>query len=343
MPEDQKIALITGIAGQDGSYLTELLLGKDYLVHGVVRPEADLSRVVITDLLADAKGGRERFVLHRTDLFDDTAWRGLLHHVRPAELYHLAGPSQVGSSFGRPEATFEEIATLSVQLLETAATERPSMRIFHASTAEIFGNTAEVPQTESSPWRPVTPYGRAKAVATEAARNYRERSGVFVCNGIFYNHESPRRNPYFVTRKIARGVARIARGIESELVLGNLDSRRDWGHADDYVRAMWLMLRHTAPDDYIVATGQTHSVRDFVEAAFAVVNLPWQQFVRYDPSLKRPADPQLVGDARKIRETLGWKPTRTFEELVREMVEAELEKLEETEDRGQTERGAGKN
>ena len=327
MPEDARIALITGIAGQDGSYLTELLLEKGYIVHGVVRPTADLSRSAIAHWPADGKAGHDRLFLHRADLFDAAVWRGLLHDVRPAELYHLAGPSRVGSSFGMPESTFEQIASLTVQLLDIVMAERPTVRVFHASTAEILGDASEVPQTEETPLRPTSPYGRAKAVATETARTFRERRGLFICNGILYNHESPRRGEYFVTRKIALAVARIAHGLERELVLGNLDSRRDWGHAQDYVRAMWLMLQHGVADDYIVATGEIHSVREFVETAFAVVALPWQEFVRQDASLNRPVDPQLVGSPKKIREALGWRPTKSFQELVREMVEAELGKL----------------
>jgi GDPmannose 4,6-dehydratase len=326
MPEDAKIALITGITGQDGSYLTELLWQKGYNIHGVVRPAAELTRSAIAHLLEDGRIGRDRLFLHRADLFDASVWRELLHDVRPTELYHLAAPSRVGASFGMPESTFEQIASLTGRLLDVVMAEQPSVRVFHASTAEIFGDAAEVPQTENTPLRPVSPYGRAKAAATETARTYRGR-GLFICNGILYNHESPRRGEYFVTRKIARAVARIAKGLDRELVLGNLDSRRDWGHAQDYVRAMWLMLQHGVPDDYIVATGETHSVREFVETAFAVVDLPWQEFVRRDASLNRPADPQLVGDAGKIRRTLGWQPTKSFQELVREMVEAEVEAL----------------
>lgn len=326
MPEDAKIALITGIAGQDGSYLTELLLEKGYIVHGVVRPAADLSASAIARWPGEGKAGHDRLFLHRADLSDAAVWRGVLHDVRPAELYHLAGPSRVGSSFGMPESTFAQIASLTDQLLGIVLAEQPSVRVFHASTAEIFGDAGEMPQTEATPLRPVSPYGRAKAVATETARTYRER-GLFICNGILYNHESPRRGEYFVTRKIARAVARIAKGLDHELVLGNLDSRRDWGHAQDYVRAMWLMLQHRVADDYIVATGETHSVREFVESAFAVVSLPWQKLVRQDVSLNRPADPQLVGNPRKIREALSWQPTKSFQELVREMVEAELKKL----------------
>jgi GDPmannose 4,6-dehydratase len=215
------------------------------------------------------------------------------------------------------------MATLRV--LEIARDQPEPVKFYHASSSEIFGNAAESPQTEATPLRPSTPYGCAKAFATQLARVYRDSYGLFVCNGILYNHESPRRGENFVTRKIARAVARIARGLENELVLGNLDSRRDWGRSQDYVVAMWLMLQHEKPDDYVVASGESHSVRDFVEAAFAVVDLPWEKYVKHNRAFDRHNDPaRLVGSAAKITATLGWKPAGSFVELVREMVEAEL-------------------
>ena len=217
----------------------------------------------------------------------------------------------------------------TLRLLEIARDQPAPVRFYHASSSEIFGNATETPQTEKTPMLPTSPYGCAKAFATQLARVYRQSYGLFVCNGILYNHESPRRGENFVTRKIARGVARIARGLDVDLVLGNLESRRDWGRAQDYVRAMWLMLQHKAADDYIVATGETHSVREFVEAAFAVVDLPWEKYVKRDPSFDRPTEPaRLVGCADKVYHVLGWKPTETFSQLVREMVEAELAALE---------------
>jgi len=207
--------------------------------------------------------------------------------------------------------------------------QSPSVKFYHASTSEIFGNASESPQTEETPMRPTSPYGCAKAFATQLARVYRQSYGMFVCNGILYNHESPRRGENFVTRKIARSVARIARGLDVDLVLGNLDSKRDWGRAQDYVVAMWLMLQRDKPDDYVVATGEAHSVRDFVEAAFKVVDLPWQKYVKQDRAFDRPIEPaRLVGCADKIRKTLGWKPSGNFEQLVREMVDAELKEVE---------------
>ena len=217
----------------------------------------------------------------------------------------------------------------TLRLLEIAREQSRPVKFYHASTSEIFGNAAEMPQTESTSLRPTSPYGCAKAFATQLARVYRDSHRLFVCNGILYNHESPRRGENFVTRKIARGVARIARGLDVDLTLGNLDSRRDWGRAQDYVRAMWMLLQHNAADDYIVATGETHSVREFVEQAFAIVDLDLKKFVKSDRAFDRPAEPaQLVGNADKIRKTLGWKPTGSFEQLVREMVEAELKTID---------------
>ena len=323
-----KKALITGITGQDGSYLTELLLDRGYVVHGLVRRTSNLRRSRIEHLRGDEKIYENRLHLHYGDLSDMTSLRRIFTDVAPSEVYHLAGQSHVGLSFEIPESTCEEAGMATLRLLEIARDQPQKPRIYHASSSEIFGHAAETPQTENTPLRPTSPYGCAKAFATQMARVYRESYGLFVCNGILYNHESPRRGENFVTRKIARGVARIARGLEKSLVLGNLESRRDWGRAQDYVDAMWRMLQHGAPDDYVVATGQTHSVREFVERAFAVVDLPWQDFVKRDVSFDRPTEPtQLVGCADKIRRDLGWQPTGTFDQLVREMVEAEMEML----------------
>jgi len=323
-----KKALITGITGQDGSYLSELLLSKDYAVHGVVRRTSNLLRSRIEHLRRDESIYEKRLFLHYGDLSDGTTLRRIFKEVRPTEVYHLAGQSHVGLSFEIPESTCEEAGMATLRLLEIARDQPEPLRFYHASSSEIFGNAAEVPQTETTPMCPSSPYGCAKAFATQLARVYRDSYGLFVCNGILYNHESPRRGENFVTRKIVRAVARISQGLDSELVLGNLENRRDWGRAQDYVEAMWLMLRHDVPDDYVVATGETHSVQEFVEAAFAVVNLPWQKFLRHNSSFDRPAEPsRLVGCADKIRKTLGWRSAGTFPELVREMVEAEVKIL----------------
>ena len=325
MTEPDKIALITGITGQDGSYLAELLLEKGYAVHGVVRRTSNLLRSRIEHLRRDENIYDKQLFLHYGDLSDGTTLRRIFRDVQPGEVYHLAGQSHVGLSFEIPESTCDEAGMATLRLLEITRDQPQPVRFYHASSSEIFGHAKETPQTEDTPLTPTSPYGCAKAFATQLARIYRQSYGLFVCNGILYNHESPRRGENFVTRKIARAVARIARKMESELVLGSLESCRDWGRAQDYVQAMWLMLQHDKPDDYIVATGETHSVQEFVEAAFAVVDLSWKKFVKHDRSFDRPAEPtQLVGCADKIRNTLGWKPKGSFPQLVREMVEAEL-------------------
>lgn len=323
-----KVALITGITGQDGSYLTELLLQKGYAVHGIVRRTSNLLRSRIEHLRRDPNIYEKRLFLHYGDLSDTTTLRRIFRQVQPGELYHLAGQSHVGLSFEIPESTCDEAGMATLRLLEIVRDHAEPVRFYHASTSEIFGNAAEAPQNEETPMRPTSPYGCAKAFATQLCRVYRQSYGLFVCNGILYNHESPRRGQNFVTRKIARAAARISRGIDVDIVLGNLESKRDWGRAQDYVQAMWLMLQHGQPDDYVVATGEAHSVREFVEAAFAVVGLPWKKFVKHDPAFERPIEPaRLVGDAGKIRKTLGWKPGCAFQDLVREMVEAEVELL----------------
>src|SRR3954471_21110785 len=331
MDRNPKTALITGITGQDGSYLAELLLGKGYAVHGVVRRTSNLLRSRIEHLRNDENVYGKSLFLHYGDLSDVTALRRIFSEVQPDEVYHLAGQSHVGLSFEIPESTSEEIGMATLRLLEIARDQTNPLKFYHASSSEIFGNAAESPQTESTPLRPASPYGCAKAFATQLARVYRESYGLFVCNGILYNHESPRRGENFVTRKIARAAARIARGLDHELVLGSLESRRDWGRAQDYVAAMWLMLQSEKPDDYVVATGQTHSVREFVEAAFKVVNLTPEKYVKRNPAFDRPTDPaRLVGSPAKIKAELGWKPSGSFNDLVREMVEAELAAAEAT-------------
>ena len=324
----EKIALITGITGQDGSYLAELLLEKGYAVHGIVRRTSNLLRSRIEHLRRDPKVYGKNLFLHYGDLSDTTTLRRIFREVEPNEVYHLAGQSHVGLSFELPESTCDEAGMAALRLLEIMRDQAPSVRLYHASTSEIFGNVIESPQAEETAMRPTSPYGCAKAFATSLARVYRQSYGMFVCNGILYNHESPRRGENFVTRKIARSAARISRGLDVDLLLGNLESKRDWGRAQDYVIAMWLMLQHGKPDDYVVATGETHSVRDFVEGAFKVVDLPWKKYVKQDPAFDRPIEPaRLVGCADKIKKILGWKPSGSFEQLVREMVEAELAEL----------------
>src|SRR5256886_3770476 len=325
MDENKKTALITGITGQDGSYLTELLLQKGYAVHGIVRRTSNLLRSRIEHLRRDDKIYGKNLFLHYGDLSDTTTLRRIFREVGPGELYHLAGQSHVGLSFELPESTCDEAGMATLRMLEIVRDQSPSVKFYHASTSEIFGNASESPQTEETAMRPTSPYGCAKAFATQLAQVYRQSYGMFVCNGILYNHESPRRGENFVTRKIARAAARIARNLDIELVLGNIESQRDWGRAQDYVQAMWLMLQHHTADDYVVATGESHSVREFVEAAFALVDLPWQKYVKHDSAFDRPTEPaRLVGCADKIRKILGWNPAGTFRELAHEMVEAEL-------------------
>jgi len=325
MDQARKKALVTGITGQDGSYLAELLLEKGYAVHGVVRRTSNLLRSRIEHLRRDDSTYGKSLFLHYGDLSDGTTLRRIFAEVQPSEVYHLAGQSHVGLSFEIPESTCEEIGMATLRLLEIARDQPSPVKFYHASSSEIFGNATESPQTENTIIQPASPYGCAKAFATQLARVYRDSYGLFVCNGILYNHESPRRGENFVTRKIARAAARIARGLDHELVLGSLASRRDWGRAQDYVTAMWLMLQHDRPDDYIVASGETHSVGDFVDAAFAVVDLPPDKYVKHNAAFDRPVDPaRLVGSPEKIRAALGWVPTGSFAELVREMVEAEL-------------------
>jgi GDPmannose 4,6-dehydratase len=329
MAADAKRALITGITGQDGSYLTELLLEQGYTVHGIVRRTSNLVRSRIDHLRRDEHIYGSRLFLHYGDLGDGTTLRRIFAEARPGEVYHLAGQSHVGLSFEIPESTCEEAGMATLRLLEIVRDQPQPVRFYHASSSEIFGAAVESPQNENSAMLPTSPYGCAKAFATQLGRVYRQAYDVYVCNGILYNHESPRRGENFVTRKIARGAARIACGLEDELALGDLASRRDWGRAQDYVRAMWMMLQHEQPDDYIVATGETHSVRDFVETAFAVVDLPWEKYIRRNPAFDRPTEPgALVGNSEKIRKQLGWAPSGGFKELVREMVESEMAELQ---------------
>jgi len=322
------IALITGITGQDGSYLTELLLAKGYEVHGLVWRASDLEISHIAPLVRDPEIHGKTLFFHYGDLADGQTLRRTFEEVTPQEVYHLGGQSHVGKSFEIPESTCEEVGMASLRLLESSRALAGSVRIYLASTAEVFGAAAEVPQTEDTKFRPTSPYGCAKAFMTQISRVYRESYGIFVCNGILYNHESPRRGEAFVTRKISRTVAAIKLGLADKLVLGNTQSRRDWGHAQDYVQAMWMMLQHSRADDYIVATGVTHSVQDFVEAAFAVAELPWEKYLLTDRALERRLEPtQLVGNPAKIQEVLGWHAEHSFEGLVREMVEADLADL----------------
>ena len=321
-----KRALITGITGQDGSYLAELLLEKGYEVHGVVRRSSTMNRSRI-DHLEHAHPSHldaARFVLHYGDMTDSGGLNRLVMTVEPDEIYNLAAQSQVHISFDQPEYTGNTDGLGTTRLLEAIrATGRPT-RFYQASTSEMFGLTPP-PQNEQTPFHPRSPYGVAKVYAHWMTVNFREAYGMFACSGILFNHESPRRGENFVTRKVTRGVAAILAGRTLRLRLGNLDSKRDWGHARDYVEAMWLMLQQDAPDDYVIATGRQWSIRQLVELAFGLVGLDWQKYVEVDQAYFRPAEvPDLRGDPSKAQAKLGWRPKIAFEELIREMLEHDL-------------------
>jgi GDPmannose 4,6-dehydratase len=317
-----KRAIITGITGQDGSYLAELLLGKGYEVHGVVRRSSTENFDRIAHLA-------DRIQLHQADLLDQLSIIDVFRTVRPDEVYNLAAMSFVPTSWKQPVLTGEFTGIGVTRVLEAIRLLDPKgIRFYQASSSEMFGKVQQVPQTESTPFYPRSPYGVAKVYGHFITVNYRESYGMFCCSGILFNHESPRRGREFVTRKVTDGVARIKFGLAKELRLGNLDAKRDWGFAGDYVRAMWLMLQQDTPDDFVVATGKTHSVRDLVEAAFGCVGLDWRKYVVQDSTLIRPAEVDLlVGDCSKAARVLGWRPEVDFAGLVRMMVEADLERL----------------
>ncbi len=330
-----KKAFITGITGQDGSYLSELLLGQGYEVHGSVRRTSTIEHSRLAHLYADPAIHNQRLFLHYADLDDPTTLRRVLKQVQPHELYHLAGQSHVGLSFEIPEVTCEFIAMGTLRLLEILRDLPEPPRFFHATSSEIFGRPTQSPQTEATPMAPINPYGCAKAFATQMVRVYRESHGMFAVNGILYNHESPRRGEDFVTRKICHAAAAIKLNLQKELFLGDTSAQRDWGHARDYVRGMWLALNHQTPDDYVFATGKLHRVQQVVETAFAAVELEWRDYVKFDSQLLRPAEPlHLVGDASKAKALLGWSPTTSFQELIQEMTQAELDQLSHIEFQG---------
>jgi len=321
---DRTRALITGITGQDGSYLAELLLEKGYEVHGLIRRSSSINTRRIDHRYQDPHVPDRRLSLHYGDMSDSARLARLIDEVRPSEVYNLAAQSHVKVSFEAPEYTSDIDALGTLRLLEAIYHCDPTIRLYQASTSELFGSAAP-PQNEQTPFHPRSPYGVAKTFAYWIVVNYRESYGMFASNGILFNHESPRRGETFVTRKISRAVARIAAGRQDAVYLGNLDAKRDWGYAPDYVTAMWMMLQQKEPMDLVFSTGEQHSVREFAELAFAQVGLDWERYVRIDRAYLRPAEVDtLLGDSTRARESLGWRPTISFPELVRIMVEADM-------------------
>jgi GDPmannose 4,6-dehydratase len=320
-----KKALITGVSGQDGSYLADFLLEKNYTVHVVVRRTSTVTRSRLEHLFSDPSVYNKRIFFHYADLGDIGSLRRIFNQVSPDEVYHLAGQSHVGLSFEIPEITSHEAGFSIIPILELIRESDSRVRFFHASSSEIFGNAETSPQSENSPFRPVNPYGAAKAFATNMTRIYRDAYSLFLVNGIMYGHDSPRRGENFVIRKICKAVAGIASGALEELALGNLDVQRDWGHAKDYVEGMWLSLQHTVPDDYVFSSGTLRSLIDVLEVAFRSVGLNWHDHVVQDKKFLRLVEPNLlVGDSSKARAILGWQRRHTFEELIKEMVLSEL-------------------
>lgn len=330
-----KKALVTGITGQDGSYLSELLLSKGYEVHGIVRRASTFNTSRIDHLYQDPHINDVRLFLHYGDIADSTNLVKLLYRIQPDEIYHLAAQSHVRVSFDIPEYTGDVTGLGTVRILEAIRETGLKARFYQASSSEMFGLVQETPQRETTPFYPRSPYGAAKVYSYWLTVNYRESYGIYACNGILFNHESPRRGETFVTRKISRAVAEIKAGLANKVYLGNLDAKRDWGYAKEYVMAMWLMLQRDEPDDFVIATGETHSVREFVQEAFSYAGLKWQDHVEIDPKYYRPAEVDLlVGDASKARQKLGWSPQTRFNDLVRLMVDADMAALKNASKQG---------
>ena len=323
-----KKALITGITGQDGSYLAEFLLKKDYEVHGIIRRSSTFNTGRLDSIYDDPHSQKARLFLHYGDMSDASALARLIGKIQPDEIYNLAAQSHVRVSFDSPEYTADITATGTVRLLEAIRETGISPRFYQASSSEMYGQVLETPQTEKTPFYPRSPYACGKVYSYWITVNYRESYGLHASNGILFNHESPRRGETFVTRKITRAVAHIKAGLQNKLYLGNLDAKRDWGFAKEYVEAMWLMLQQDKADDYVIATGETHSVREFLEASFSYAGLDWNKHVEIDPRYYRPAEVDLlIGDATKAKQKLGWTPKTKFSELVKLMVDADIELL----------------
>ena len=320
-----KKALITGITGQDGSYLAELLLEKGYEVHGIIRRSSSFNTGRIEHLYQDFHVNDARVFLHYGDLADGSALSRLLEKIQPDEIYNLAAQSHVRVSFDIPEYTADVVALGTIRILDAIKETEIKTKFYQASTSELYGKAVETPQTEKTPFYPRSPYACAKLYSYWITVNYRESYDMYACNGILFNHESPRRGETFVTKKITHAIARILKKEQDKLYLGNLDAKRDWGYAKDYVEAMWLMLQQDKAEDYVIATGETHSVREFLDEAFGLVGLDWKKYVEIDPRYYRPAEVDLLlGNPTKAKEKLGWKPKTTFKELVKIMLEYDL-------------------
>ncbi|MGO8700664.1 MAG: GDP-mannose 4,6-dehydratase [Limisphaerales bacterium] len=326
----RKKALITGITGQDGSYLAELLLSKDYEVHGLIRRASTFNTGRLNAIYADPHSATSRLFLHYGDMSDASTLARLLGRIQPDEIYNLAAQSHVRVSFDCAEYTADITGTGTIRLLEAIRESGVRARYYQASSSEMFGMAREVPQTEKTPFYPRSPYGCAKVFSYWLTVNYRESYGLHASNGILFNHESPRRGETFVTRKITRAVAHIKAGLQDKLYLGNLEAKRDWGYAKEYVEAMWLMLQQEKPDDFVIATNETHSIREFLEAAFGSLSLDWKKYVEIDPRYYRPAEVDLlIGDFSKAKKQLGWEPKTRFADLVKLMVEADVKLLKD--------------
>lgn len=329
---DRKKALITGVTGQDGSYLAELLLEKNYEVHGIIRRTSTFNTDRIDHLYIDPHRENANLFLHYGDLTDGTTLRRIIEEVQPTEVYNLGAQSHVRVSFDVPEYTVDAVGMGTLRLLEAIRDYQQrtghNIRFYQAGSSEMFGKVQAVPQSEITPFYPRSPYACAKVYAHWQTVNYRESYDLFACNGILFNHESPRRGETFVTRKITRALARIIAGQQHKLYMGNLDAKRDWGYAKDYVVAMWLMLQQEKPDDYVVATGETHSVKEFLEVAFQYVNLNWEDYIAFDPRYLRPTEVDLlIGDPSHAKQQLQWEPAVSFEQLVKLMVNADMQAI----------------
>jgi GDPmannose 4,6-dehydratase len=329
LPKMSQVALITGITGQDGSYLAEFLLSKNYEVHGIIRRSSSFNTARLNDIYQDPHVNERKLILHYGDLQDSSSLINLIREIKPSEIYNLGAQSHVKVSFEIPESTADITGTGTIRLLEAIRASGIQSKFYQASSSEIFGSTPP-PQKETTPFHPRSPYGVSKLFSYWATVNYREAYGIHASNGILFNHESPRRGETFVTRKITRAVARIKAGIDKNVYLGNLNSRRDWGYAKEYVEAMWLMLQQHGGDDFVIATGESATIKEFAEVAFSKAGLDWQEYVKIDERYLRPAEvDSLIGDATKAKKILNWTPKTNWKQLAELMVEADIKLLDD--------------